>query len=116
MQVMAAARTTPPSARLQQTWLEAVWQGNPAIQRWLSTTSKVRPPQVRTAADADAHALLEFREQVGRLDKRCDPLSQAVAVSRVRERLRYNGGKLESGQSPCLLVAARLDHLRRTHV
>ena len=76
--------------------VEAVRKGEVAVQRWLSTTSKLRPPQIRLNNSKDAVALMAFRSEVGHLDSRCDRAAESLSCYKMENLMSLHVDRLQS--------------------
>jgi hypothetical protein len=97
---------------LHASWLQAVSQGEVALQRWLSTVSRLSPLRIPMDDCEKARVLVEFRARVGRLDPRCDAQAEQAAVAKTRDLHRKHSNLLAAGRCPPTIFAPDARHLQ----
>ena len=113
LEVARLANTRNSKSFLLQSWVDAVQNGEVAIQRWLSTASQLPPPRIHTRTDSEATSLLQFRSRIGQLDPRCHSLADEECNQSIRRLHGLMTRALKSGKCPPWIAAstaAQLEH------
>ncbi|CAK0899940.1 unnamed protein product, partial [Prorocentrum cordatum] len=99
----AESRTVPKG------FARAARGGPAALQRWLSSSLSTPAPRLLIDSRAKAQALLRFRAQVGRLDRRCNSSLDAAAAHSVNQLRTRKRSAVAAGLDPPAAVAAPAD-------
>ena len=100
-----------PQPLLHRSWLQALQQGNVALQRWLSSTSRLPPPRIPMESHTDATSLMAFRSQVGHLDPRCDDTAESTALAETTAQLSRHSARVVEGLAQPWIAAPSAQHL-----
>jgi hypothetical protein len=98
-----------PGGIIDSSFAKACRQGNTAVQKWLTRASSEVPPSLPLATPQQVHSFLDFRGQVGALDKRCDDESDKHCWRHVERLRRDKRMSVSGGCVPPVAIAGPED-------